>query len=485
MSPFTAALLINLLFAIFRVFYILLYPVDLSPEEAQYWDWSRELDLSYYSKPPMVAYLNALSTALLGNTEIGVRITPVLLSFILSLVVFVFARKLFGSEAALFASVIPNLFAGTAINALLMTTDAPFIFFWGVSVVLIHNALRENSTALWLLVGVSAGLAFLSKYPAVFLLPLTMLCMFLLRRDLLLSPKPYISLIPALAISSPVLFWNFRMDFVSFKHVSTLAEKGADFPNLATAAEFLGGQLALLSGVPFLFLLYGWWKAIREREPALVFLTVYSLPVFLFFLLLSLRKEVYANWAGFGYFTGSLIASLYLWKFFRRKPAAGLLILLSCALITLLLHFTPLVDRLGLRSFLPPHRDPVKIMVGWEELGKAVGDLYSGSELIFSDAYQIAAELAFYVKGNPRTFVFHRGRMTQYYLWRDRLAEFRGRDALFVSEHTPSADVLKHFDGYTLADVVRVLWRGAEIKSYRIYRLTDFVGSFDEKPRGY
>jgi len=442
MSPFTAALLINLLFAIFRVFYILLYPVDLSPEEAQYWDWSRELDLSYYSKPPMVAYLNALSTALLGNTEIGVRITPVLLSFILSLVVFVFARKLFGSEAALFASVIPNLFAGAAINALLMTTDAPFIFFWGVSVVLIHNALRENSTALWLLVGVSAGLAFLSKYPAVFLLPLTML-------------------------------------------VSTLAEKGADFPNLATAAEFLGGQLALLSGVPFLFLLYGWWKAIREREPALVFLTVYSLPVFLFFLLLSLRKEVYANWAGFGYFTGSLIASLYLWKFFRRKPAAGLLILLSCALITLLLHFTPLVDRLGLRSFLPPHRDPVKIMVGWEELGKAVGDLYSGSELIFSDAYQIAAELAFYVKGNPRTFVFHRGRMTQYYLWRDRLAEFRGRDALFVSEHTPSADVLKHFDGYTLADVVRVLWRGAEIKSYRIYRLTDFVGSFDEKPRGY
>jgi len=71
MNPLVLAVGINLLFLIFRILYVLLYPVDLSPEEAQYWDWSRRLDLSYYSKPPMVAYLNALSTAVLGNTELG------------------------------------------------------------------------------------------------------------------------------------------------------------------------------------------------------------------------------------------------------------------------------------------------------------------------------------------------------------------------------------------------------------------------------
>jgi hypothetical protein len=30
-------------------------PFDLAPDEAHYWDWSRHLDWSYYSKGPLVA----------------------------------------------------------------------------------------------------------------------------------------------------------------------------------------------------------------------------------------------------------------------------------------------------------------------------------------------------------------------------------------------------------------------------------------------
>ena len=36
-------------------------PLDLSPDEAHYWDWSRHLDWSYYSKGPGVAWLIRLS----------------------------------------------------------------------------------------------------------------------------------------------------------------------------------------------------------------------------------------------------------------------------------------------------------------------------------------------------------------------------------------------------------------------------------------
>lgn len=32
-------------------------PLDLSGDEAHYWDWSRQLDWSYYSKGPAVAYV--------------------------------------------------------------------------------------------------------------------------------------------------------------------------------------------------------------------------------------------------------------------------------------------------------------------------------------------------------------------------------------------------------------------------------------------
>src|SRR5437764_11537544 len=41
-------------------------PLDLAPDEAHYWDWSRHLDWSYYSKGPLVAYLIRAGCALAG-----------------------------------------------------------------------------------------------------------------------------------------------------------------------------------------------------------------------------------------------------------------------------------------------------------------------------------------------------------------------------------------------------------------------------------
>src|SRR5580704_4278187 len=41
-------------------------PLDLAPDEAHYWDWSRHLDWSYYSKGPLVAYLIRGSCLLTG-----------------------------------------------------------------------------------------------------------------------------------------------------------------------------------------------------------------------------------------------------------------------------------------------------------------------------------------------------------------------------------------------------------------------------------
>ena len=46
----------------------------LIADEAHYWEWSRRLDWSYYSKGPMVAYLIALPTRLGANTEFWVRL---------------------------------------------------------------------------------------------------------------------------------------------------------------------------------------------------------------------------------------------------------------------------------------------------------------------------------------------------------------------------------------------------------------------------
>src|SRR5438067_1594205 len=54
--------------AVLRLVYLAVdCPLDLAPDEAHYWDWSRHLDWSYYSKGPLVAYLIRASLAFTGD----------------------------------------------------------------------------------------------------------------------------------------------------------------------------------------------------------------------------------------------------------------------------------------------------------------------------------------------------------------------------------------------------------------------------------
>ncbi|MFN3813563.1 MAG: ArnT family glycosyltransferase [Aquificaceae bacterium] len=467
----------NLLLLLFRVLYVIYYPIDLSPEEAQYWDWSRHLDLSYYSKPPMVAYLNFLSTKLFGNTELAVRLTPMILSFLLSLATYFFVKRVFDRRTALVASTLPQITVGFSINSLLMTTDVPFLFFWSISVISIYYALEKNTKLHWLLVGLFSGVAFLSKYTAMFLLPLTLLWMLLSKR--LRERTPYVSLLPAIVLSLPVFVWNYQHDFVSFKHVSTLASKSESFISLYDVSQFILGETLLLSFIPFLFLIYAWFKSFKSKR--LLFFTVYSLPAFGFFFLLSLHKRVEANWPGFAYFSGFVLLSYFLARSRMLLPTYFL-----SAVLFLFLHFTPLFDKLGLRSLLPPNRDPTIILLGWKELGKEVSQLYTGKEMIFSPHYQVTAELAFYVKGQPSTFCVNLGRrMNQYDLWKEGMKNYMGKNAIFVSVGPVEDRILRAFDGIMEERIYRVFWRGQAVNTFYIYKLKNYKGLEESLPMGY
>src|SRR5437870_13319168 len=60
-------------------------PLDLAPDEAHYWHWSRHLDWSYYSKGPLAAWLirascevfGGLSVQLVGTEMLAVRLPAV------------------------------------------------------------------------------------------------------------------------------------------------------------------------------------------------------------------------------------------------------------------------------------------------------------------------------------------------------------------------------------------------------------------------
>ena len=188
-KPYNTALLISLLgLSLFRIYYITHGVIDLVSDEAHYWEWSRRLDLSYYSKGPMIAYLIALGTAIFGDNVFGIRIMAVVSSALSSIFLYLLGKKLFDERTGVAAAVLMQIVPLYSAYGVLFTIDSPFIFFWVLSLYLFwkainrdalsvmsnelkenaHHALRITHYGLWLLLGISIGFGLLTKYTMAF-----------------------------------------------------------------------------------------------------------------------------------------------------------------------------------------------------------------------------------------------------------------------------------------------------------------------------
>ena len=83
--------------ALTAIRFSLLATTDLSFDEAHYWMWSERLAPAYFSKGPGIAFAIRASTAIFGANEFGVRFFSPVLAAGTSLILFYFARRLFGA----------------------------------------------------------------------------------------------------------------------------------------------------------------------------------------------------------------------------------------------------------------------------------------------------------------------------------------------------------------------------------------------------
>ena len=70
------------------------FPLSLSVDEAQYWDWSNNLDLGYFSKPPFIAWLIASTTYFFGIAEWSIRLSAPIFHFFIAVIIW-FISKMF------------------------------------------------------------------------------------------------------------------------------------------------------------------------------------------------------------------------------------------------------------------------------------------------------------------------------------------------------------------------------------------------------
>jgi 4-amino-4-deoxy-L-arabinose transferase-like glycosyltransferase len=428
----------------FRLAYLLWFcPLDLAPDEAHYWDWSRHLDWSYYSKGPLVAFLIRAGTALAGPwserltaTEmVAVRLPAVLCGALLLASLYVLTVQVYGRDrlaagvVALGLTMLP-----LAAGASLMTIDAPYTCCWGWALVLGYQAIMRRSAWAWPAAGLVVGVGILAKYTMVLWLP--SVALFLLtapdRRRLLLRPGFWVMNGVAAACCLPIVVWNFQHDWVSVRHVHGLAGFTQENGELQWLGPliYLGGQFALLLGYWFNV----WLVAMiahrpgRVTDPGQQYLWWMSAPMFVFFLLFAVKTgggEL--NWPVTAYVSGFILAVAWLVtqlqhpaRWYRRLAGA----FLGCACVaglalTVLVHQSqwvhPLLARLAgpvtPTNAQPLRRlDPTCRLRGWQTLAAEVDRLRDRlrrqgieAELACS-RWNIPGELGFYCQGHPAVY---------------------------------------------------------------------------------
>jgi undecaprenyl-diphosphatase len=435
-----------------RLAYLVWGGLDLSPDEAHYWEWSRRLDLSYYSKGPLIAYLIAGLTWVFGTSAFAIRLGAVLLSVVGAWAVYRLGRELYGGPAPGALAVVglqltPLVWAGS----LLMTIDSPFIVAWTLGLWALHRALAGGGASAWVLAGLAVGVGTLAKYTMLFALAGLALYLWLApeRRAALRSRAPVLGFLVALAAVTPVLAWNARTGWVTARHVASQGRgRGLTLEHLA---EFLGSQALVLTPLIAALLVWGLWVGVREgfvrrREPYR-FLLAFTVPVPLVYLAVGLQGKVQANWAAAAYPPLALAAAGLLLErraalAVDRRRAQTRLLLATGALALLFCGVGLALNRLD----LPRRLDPTARLRGWSDLGRAVGMTVERMPdptrtFLVSNRYQVASELAFYVPGRPPAYNFNLGRrLNQYDFWEGPDAR-RGWDAVYVEEGTNPLDM--------------------------------------------
>ena len=477
-----AAIAVALGATVFRIIYLLWFcPYDLAQDEAHYWDWSRNLDWSYYSKGPLVAWLIALSDFLTrswlplvgGDPAFGVRLFAPISGGAFLLGLFTFTRQTcHDGRGALIAMLAAMTVPPIAVAGLLMTIDAPFTCLWVWALVFAHRAVGSNRLADWITLGAIVGLGILAKYTMVLFIPSLALAMLMDNtwRKQLLRPAPWIGIGATVLLCMPIVAWNINNDFVTFRHVGNLA--GVDRPaggiRWMGPLQFLGGQLALLMG----FWLLAWLAALialrpwRQNDSSVRLAWWLSAPTFMVFGLFSFKTgggEI--NWPVTAYLAG--VPLVLVWfnglkgQFSVVATRSAIAMLALGTILVFFLHASPVVQPLLARLAGPPTEsnptplrrlDPTCRLMGWKQLANYVDFIrVSDPSLVVAvHRWSSVGLLGFYCQGRPRVESLGAAlgdRHSQYDLWPHPVAQpdkYRGRDFIIVD--APSEALIGAFD---------------------------------------
>jgi membrane-associated phospholipid phosphatase len=388
--------------------------IDLSPDEAYQWLWSRHLALSYYSKSPGIAYFQWVGTHLFGDTDFGVRFFSPLLGAILSVMVLRFMARAAGARAAFFLLLITLATPLLVLGSIVMTVDPPLTLFWMWAVLAGWRAVQPTArTRDWLVVGLALGLGFLCKYTAA----MQLICWAIFfavqpaARAQLRKAGPWLALLIFGVCTLPVVIWNAQHHWITALHVlGDAGMTGGSGGHLSVLErvensashffEFAGGEFGALNPVFFVGALWAMVAAWRRRaeKPLWLFLGCMGAPVFLGHWLFSLYSRVQLNWIAAAVPPMFCLMVLY-WKEHPRRIKAWLAVGVLLGIgVSALIYSSSLIGKLT-GSKLPGDMDFARRWRGWRETAQVVEQertKFDAQALIIADHYGTTGLFSFY-----------------------------------------------------------------------------------------
>jgi len=282
------------LFAVFVLRLALAAWLPMTGDEAYFIVWGKNLDYGYYDHTPFVGWLLAAFLTV-SDAAWWLRLPSVVLPIVIAYGIYRILLPRLPQVAVLAA--LAYLVAPVNLINILITTDTPLIFFSFVSAWFFYLALYESESKRdFIFAGLFLGLAFFSKYFAVFLGFSYGFYIILFHRD----KKNFFGLGLILLMVAPFvglnLLWNYNHCWNNILFNLFNRTAGAD-DSLISLMKYLGMLVYLFSPILVYFLIKNREK-IKQQWSGNIYRLYMWLAFFplALFLVLLFRKEVGLHW---------------------------------------------------------------------------------------------------------------------------------------------------------------------------------------------
>jgi 4-amino-4-deoxy-L-arabinose transferase-like glycosyltransferase len=410
--------------------------LPLGNGEAYYYSWSKFLDWSYYDHPPLLAWVVRLTTAL-GTSPATVRLGPVLAAGITGYLLYRLAERWFTPRAAFFALVVFTALPVFLFSSFVVNPEALLAPLW-IGFLLTIDGMRDRDEPVRpLLAGLLLGLAFLSKYTAVLLVPATLIYVAssVPMRRWVKRPSFYAGGAVALALAMPVLVWNQTRGWPSVR-LHLVERVGVSVPVagentlnhlveissspgttlLQSAGRVLVGQLLAYSPLLAPLLVMVIVRSLRRarRDDRDLFVTAFTLPVLLPLLAAMVQlKDAEMHWTMVAFIPAAIGVGGMLdrgWETAKRTRAmavAGVGLTAVAFLLANVHASSPAIMRLFPRDHYDPRADMINELVGWDQVRASVAqaaDSAPGSVVLAANHYALCGRLMYEMGDDPKVF---------------------------------------------------------------------------------